>query len=122
MEEKKERITICPVCLSPMEEISQEDFYREIKDRGAVFSSEFCTRCRTIIDEGNVILIEVKDGESQEKHPNRTGKFVAIKREALSARTKGGTNLLKKDVLFIEESMLQSLLGVEYANEQKEPE
>lgn len=46
-----------------------------------VMTGEICDDCRKVIDSGGVFFIEVRDGESG-NNPYRTGRLLAIKREA----------------------------------------
>ena len=46
-----------------------------------VYTGDICDKCKKVIDEGGVFVIEVKDGESGDT-PYRTGRLVGIKREA----------------------------------------
>lgn len=42
-----------------------------------------CDECQKVVDDGNKFVIEIKDGETDTKNPYRTGRYVAVKGEAL---------------------------------------
>lgn len=53
-----------------------------------------CDDCQKVIDDGGVFIIEV---EKQEKNPYRTGRLVAVKKEAINVPN-NGIMLCPKDI------------------------
>ena len=51
-----------------------------------IVDGSICPNCQKVIDDGNVFIIEV---EKQEANPYRTGRLVAIKKEAISVPNVG---------------------------------
>lgn len=66
------------LCLVDLKEIPQAP--REIVD------GSICDDCQKVIDNGNVFIIEV---EKQEANPYRTGRLVAVKKEAINVPNNG---------------------------------
>lgn len=64
-----------------------------------------CEKCKGYMEEG-VIFISVRDGESSD-NPYRTGKFCAIKKEALRQMLSG--DIIKAGICFVEESQWAAL-------------
>jgi len=76
----------------------------------AVYNKEPCDKCKEWLTKG-IMLIEVEDGTDKE-NPYRTGNLWVLKEEAVSRMpfksNKLKTEVLKKRVMFIEESICKS--------------
>jgi hypothetical protein len=76
-----------------------------------------CDDCKSCLDQGGVIIIEVKDGESG-KNPYRTGRMVGITKEAANRIF----NNVTSNINYMEESLFSKIFnnimpekGKEYA-------
>lgn len=70
--------------------------------------TSYCDNCKKVIDQGGAFIIEVKDGEAEKKaqNPYRTGRLIAIKKEA-SEKMFGQYN----PVAYMEETMFEQIFG-----------
>lgn len=52
--------------------------------RKIAMPDQICDSCKNVLDQGGVFFIEVKDGEAAKnsKNPYRTGRLIALKKEA----------------------------------------
>ena len=64
-----------------------------------------CDDCQKVVDQGGVFIIEVRDGESG-NNPYRTGRLVAIKREAAERMFKE-----VHPIAYMEQSNFEPLFG-----------
>ena len=119
------RIELCPVCLDakyPERDNVKDDFVK----RGGIFTAGACKKCQQLIDDGNIALIGVQDGQGKEKHPARTGQLVFFNKDELTKLIvidNKDIDLEKDKVLFIDDSVLKFLTGeTNNVDEQKEPE
>jgi len=71
-----------------------------------------CKECQSAVDAGAVLLIEVRDGEENNKNPYRTGKIVGIKRSAIDPESIGDS-----PAAFIPESDLKDMMGDMYGKQ-----
>jgi len=75
-----------------------------------------CDKCNELL-KSDVLLIEVRDGESGE-NPYRTGYITAIRLE-VAKRVFEKMDLDKNRIFFIEQSVLKNILGDLYGKETK---
>jgi hypothetical protein len=117
------RIELCPVCLEakyPERDNVKDDFVK----RGGIFTAGACKKCQELIDNGNIALIGIQDGQGNEKHPARTGQLVFFNKDELTKWINDEDIDLEKDkVLFIDDSVLKFLTGENNnVDEQEKPE
>ena len=67
----------------------------------------FCDDCQAVIDQGGVMIVEVKDGEAERnsKNPYRTGRIVGLGKNFKER------NHIKTPVVYMEQTVFQSLFG-----------
>jgi hypothetical protein len=67
----------------------------------------FCDDCQKVIDQGGVMIVEVKDGEAERnsKNPYRTGRIVGLGKNFKER------NHIKSPVVYMEQTGFQSLFG-----------
>ena len=67
----------------------------------------FCDDCQKVIDQGGVMIVEVKDGEAERnsKNPYRTGRIVGLGKNFKER------NHIKTPVVYMEQTVFQSLFG-----------
>ena len=67
----------------------------------------FCDDCQKVIDQGGVMIVEVKDGEAERnsKNPYRTGRIVGLGKNFKER------NHIKTPVVYMEQTVIQSLFG-----------
>lgn len=67
----------------------------------------FCDDCQKVIDQGGVMIVEVKDGEAERnsKNPYRTGRIVGL------GKSFKERNHIKAPVVYMEQTGFQSLFG-----------
>lgn len=70
-----------------------------------IVDGSICPNCQKVIDDGNVFIIEV---EKQEANPYRTGRLVAIKKEAI--------NVLNVGILFCPKEDFEQMFGKQFKN------
>ena len=63
-----------------------------------------CDKCQSVIDQGGVILIEVKDGETS-NNPYRTGRMVGLNKDFKER------NHLKAPIMYMEQHIFSSTFG-----------
>ena len=66
-----------------------------------------CDDCQAVIDQGGVMIIEVKDGEGEKspKNPYRTGRIVGCSKQYKER------NDIKTPIIYMEESMFEPIFG-----------
>jgi hypothetical protein len=74
---------------------------------GKVIDHEPCQKCKDLMKKG-VMFISVKDGESGD-NPYRTGKICVIVDDAIRRMLKDPSEVLRKRMAFIEETLWQRL-------------
>lgn len=89
-QEKKNEIILCGRLKGADEQAPQN----------AVWDMEPCDKCKEWMAQG-IILISVRDGETDMKNPYRTGGWTVIKEEAFRRMFKGCDEVLKKRVAFL---------------------
>lgn len=77
----------CFICGNDMGLVLFGSHYKDRNGKNAraphhVFTGHICDDCQKVIDDGGCHIIEVRDGEENEESPYRTGRLVAIKKEA----------------------------------------
>jgi hypothetical protein len=77
-----------------------------------------CDRCRGVVKDGGVFFISVRDGETS-SDPYRTGRVVAIKREAAERIFPDQGKI--SDVNYMEDSLFSTIFA-EAINEKQEDE
>ena len=67
----------------------------------------FCDDCKEVIDQGGVMIVEVKDGEGEKnpKNPYRTGRIVGCSKQYKER------NSIKTPMIYMEESMFEPIFG-----------
>ena len=86
---------------------------KETIPRNAVYDKEPCDKCRKYMEQG-IILISVKDGETDKDNPYRTGGWWVVKKKFIMRIVKDGTfldEILKKRVAFLEDKTCE-LIGL----------
>lgn len=86
---------------------------RRIKDtlpREAVYDKEPCDECKKYMEMG-IIIISVKDGETDKANPYRTGGWWVVKEDMVKRLLKGEllNDVLKKRVVFVEDSVCDKI-------------
>ena len=82
-------IQVCSCCGEDMGTLLLGTAYKEnVKTAKApmkMATGNICDRCKGVIEQGGVFFIEVRDGEAKlnPKNPYRTGRLVALKKEAV---------------------------------------
>lgn len=79
-------VQTCPICGKDMGIIMFGTSYKDENGKTAqaprqVCTHEVCDDCDKVLKDGGVFIIEVRDGEKG-PNPYRTGRLVALKREA----------------------------------------
>lgn len=79
------------------------------RDVGAV-NYEPCQKCKEYMKQG-IIVISVKDGETDWKNPYRTGKWVVVSEDFIKrvAKSPVKEDILKRRVAFIEDSVWEKI-------------
>lgn len=70
-----------------------------------IVDGSICPNCQKVINDGNVFIIEV---EKQEANPYRTGRLVAIKKEAINVPNVG--------ILFCPKEDFEQMFGEQFKN------
>ena len=67
----------------------------------------FCDDCKAVIDQGGVMIVEVKDGEGEKNPKNnyRTGRIVGCSKQYKER------NNIKTPMIYMEESMFEPIFG-----------
>lgn len=117
MEEEKSYVGMsdCYICGKP-KELLLDKRLRNVLPKNAVYDKEPCAECKTHMQIG-VILIGVRDGEQQSDNPYRSGHFFVVKDDAIKRMPmdeKLKADILKKRIVFIEESVLKRFGILEY--------
>jgi len=111
-------ITKCFYCRRDKDEILinthlTERATKEIeKCHGKVINTEPCDKCKEYMEKG-IICIGVKDGETDRKHPHRTGDFIVFKEEILdliNEQPELVEHIKKTRVMYLTESALKQIL------------
>ena len=68
----------------------------------------FCDDCKKVIDQGGVMIVEVKDGEGEKnpKNPYRTGRIVGCSKQYKER------NNITAPMVYMEQTMFNSIFGV----------
>ena len=68
-----------------------------------------CDDCQKVIDQGGVMIVEVKDGEGEKnpKNPYRTGRLVGITKDAKERMFKD----INSPICYMEQSMFSPMFG-----------
>lgn len=76
-----------------------------------VMTGEICNDCKSIIDKGGVFFIEVRDGEQVRaaKNPYRTGRLIAISKEAAQRTFPAVENM--QPINYMEFSLFDKVFG-----------
>jgi hypothetical protein len=117
MEEEKSYVGMsdCFICGKP-KEILLNKYLKDTLPRNAVYDKEPCNECKEWMKKG-VIVIGVRDGEPQSDNPYRTGQFFVVKDDAIKRMPmdeKLKADILKKRIVFIEESVLRKFGFLDY--------
>ena len=72
----------------------------------------FCEDCQKVIDQGGVLIVEVKDGEEEKnpKNPYRTGRIAGCSKQYRER------NDIKTPRIYMEQSMFEPIFGVHIAS------
>ena len=73
-----------------------------------------CDKCQGVVDQGGMMIIEVRDGEKAPK-PQRTGRLVGITKEARERMFSEE----KSPIIYMEESVFESMFGEYCKKEEK---
>ena len=67
----------------------------------------FCDDCKKVIDQGGVMIVEVKDGEGEKnpKNPYRTGRIVGCSKQYKER------NNITAPMVYMEQTMFNSIFG-----------
>lgn len=67
----------------------------------------FCDDCQNVINQGGVLIVEVRDGEGEKnpKNPYRTGRIVGCSKQYKER------NGIKTPMIYMEESMFEPIFG-----------
>ena len=100
----------CAVCGKDMSVVLFGTSWKDANGKTAeapreVCLGHLCDDCKKIVDQGGVFIIEVRDGESG-NNPYRTGRLVAIKREAAERMFKE-----VHSIAYMEQSNFEPLFG-----------
>lgn len=103
-------VTVCEIC---GKEIGVALFGRLPGDKEAPrqVAMGLCDDCKGVIDQGGVILIEVRDGESG-PNPYRTGRLVGCSKDFKER------NGIKSPVAYMEQTMFSHLFNHVLSNNQ----
>lgn len=63
-----------------------------------------CHECRAVVDDGGVLIIEVKDGESG-TNPYRTGRFIGVSKDFKER------NHIENSIVYMEQSIFSKVFG-----------
>lgn len=99
---------VCPVCLENVDtgNLLFDEQLRPVFDMYTVTGYELCDEHRKIIEDGYVILVEVRDKPNDGEDPYRTGNTVYLKRHVAEEIFEGmGIN----DVAFVEIGVIDKL-------------
>lgn len=75
----------------------------------AVYDKEPCDKCKEYMKQG-IILIGIRDGETDTNNPYRTGEFIVIKKEVIPKIMNSPElikAILKSRICFVEQSVLE---------------
>ena len=72
-----------------------------------------CNKCQGVVDQGGLLIIEVKDGESGD-NPYRTGRMVGVSKEY-----KEGLNI-KDSIAYMEETVFSNLFNESLKDKEKD--
>jgi hypothetical protein len=115
-------ISKCFVCGKSKDEIVLlGNAYKEEAPMEMVIDKEPCDKCKERMKQG-IIFIGIRDGETDNKNPYRTGELLVMKEEGLKGMDltpEEEKNILKNRIMFIEQKYLKKM-GFYEALEEKE--
>lgn len=111
-------ITCCEVCgkelgLALFGQIRAKDGSDNDIEAPKKIHQGLCDDCQNVIDQGGLLIIEVRDGESG-NNPYRTGRITGITKDAKERIFKD----FKGNVAYMEETMFSQMFNGEFNKEQ----